>query len=163
MDLSGNLLVSLHANPFRDGGIYRYQQLFTFLPKGFICISYVIQNRQILLSCGALTIWSYEWGLFSEVLSELPNYSLYWVASIATLLAYERTTSLLRSNCWHCKLCSGNCGDKNTVCRLREIVRSGICACRSRNSARSMWILWVKGHLASTKWFTIYHCCLLKR
>jgi hypothetical protein len=133
VDLSGNLLVLLHANPFRDSNIYRYQQLFTFLPTDFICISYDIQNRQILLSCAALTIWSFEWGLFCEVLFEIRNYSLHWVASITILFAYERTTSLPHSDWWHRTLCSANSRDKNTVCRLREIVRSGICACRSRN------------------------------
>jgi len=126
VDLSGNLLVLLHANPFRDSGIYRYHQLFTFLPTDFICVSYDIQNRQILLSCAALTIWSFQWGLFSEVLSELRSYSLHWVASIAMLLACERTTSLLHSDWWHRTLCSANSRDKNTVCRLCEIVRSGM-------------------------------------
>jgi len=117
----------LHANPFRDSGIYRYHQLFTFLPTDFICISYDIQNRQILLSCAALTIRSVQWGLFSEVLPELRSYSLHWVSSIVIriLLVYERT-SLLHSDWWHRTLCSANSRDKSTVCRLCEIVRSGM-------------------------------------
>lgn len=121
MDLSENLLVLLHANPFRDSGIYRHHLLFTFLPTDFICIYYCI-----LLSCVALTSWSFEWVLFSEVLSELRRYWLHCVASIAILLAYERTTSLLHSDWWHRKLCSANSRDKSTVCRLREIVQFGL-------------------------------------
>jgi hypothetical protein len=47
------------------------------LPIDFICISYDVQNRQIFLLCDALTSWSFEWGLFSEVLSELRSYILH--------------------------------------------------------------------------------------
>lgn len=157
MALSGNLLVLLHANPFRDSGIYRYQQLFTFLLRDFVCISYDIHNRQLLLPCVALTVWSFEWGLFSEVLLELRTYSLHWFASIALLLAYEGITSLLHSDWRHRALCSANSRDKNTVCRLGAIVRSGMnfslqfVNAAVEISARCVSVLRVKGYVASTK------------
>jgi hypothetical protein len=154
VDLSGNLLVFLHANPLRHSGTYRYHQLFTFLQTDIICIFYDIQKRQIL-SCAALSIWSLEWGLFSEVLSELRSYSLHWVASISVLLAYERAT-LLHSDWRHRTLCSDNSRDKSAVCtrRLREIVGSGWIFPSNLRMPVSKFlreVLRVKGYLANTK------------